>query len=141
LYLRFHSNTVNDICSGFVVNCFVLLISQSRVPALIYLQVSREPIMRWCTNNHICRFLCRHIQAVVLILILILCANKVINFSRDRNSPICYKIVSPFNNHNNNDNGVINLSFGSQANETGKRPLLPDIPWSQARLDDRRMVS
>lgn len=107
--------------------------------------------MRWCVNNCICRFLYRHLPAVVLVVVLLLSANQVIHFAKDKSSPICYKIVSPFASKPGGV-GVTRSSGGSGAgftlnrirgggdNETETDYILPNVEWTQARYDERRMV-
>lgn len=100
--------------------------------------------MRWCVNNCICRFLYRHLPAVVLVSILIISANQVINFARDKSSPVCYKIVSPFAPKpgavatKSSSSSAVVLAGGGE-NETDS--ILPNVEWTRARLDERRMVS
>lgn len=57
--------------------------------------------MRWCASTCLCRFVHRHVAALSVALLFILCANQFFHFSGyakngSKGSPVCYQIVSPF---------------------------------------------
>lgn len=95
--------------------------------------------MRWCANNCIFRFIYRHLPVVIFVVVLLLSANQVVHFSKNKSSPTCYKIVSPFANPKFLVNNATVLQSNNN-NGTENDSILPNIDWSHGRFDDRRMV-
>lgn len=96
--------------------------------------------MRWCVNNCICVFVFRHLPSIVLVVVFLLSVNQVVQFAKEKGTPTCYRFAAPFPRlHQVPRSGDSSAGIKSSEDEESDS-ILPNIPWSQARFDDRRMV-